>query len=114
MLAALVLRSQDVEVTGLVWVTPFFTSARAEESAAAIKLPIMVEDFTARYLHLLYEPPHGFGRWMNPCVDCHLLMLRKAGKIMAAAGFDFLFTGEVLGQRPLRPSIRAASRALCR
>ena len=100
MLAALVLRAQGVEVTGMVWVTPFFTPERAAESAAAIDLPIKVEDFTDRYLHLLYEPPRGFGKWMNPCIDCHLLMLREAGKIMEAEGYDFLFTGEVVGQRP--------------
>jgi hypothetical protein len=100
MLAAFVLRAQGVEVTGMVWVTPFFSSARAEVSAAAIDLPILVEDFTERYLPLLYEPPRGFGKWMNPCIDCHLLMLREAGKIMEARGYDFLFTGEVVGQRP--------------
>ncbi len=100
MLAAMVLRAQGIEVTGLVWVTPFFTAERAEESAAAIDLPILVEDLTDRYLHLLYEPPRGFGRWMNPCIDCHLLMLREAGKIMEQEGYDFLFTGEVVGQRP--------------
>lgn len=100
MLAALVLRQQGVEVTGLVWVTPFFTAERAKISAAAIQLPILIEDLTDRYLHLLYDPPRGFGKWMNPCVDCHLLMLREAGRIMEARGFDFLFTGEVVGQRP--------------
>lgn len=100
MLAALVLRQQGIEVTGLVWVTPFFTAARAQASAAAIALPIVVEDLTDRYLHLLYNPPRGFGKWMNPCVDCHLLMLQEAGKIMTAQGYDFLFTGEVVGQRP--------------
>ena len=100
MLAALVLRRQGLEVTGLVWVTPFFSPERAAESAAAIDLPILIEDLTDRYLHLLYEPPRGFGKWMNPCIDCHLLMLREAGKIMEREGFDFLFTGEVVGQRP--------------
>ncbi len=99
-LAALVLRAQNIEVTGLIWVTPFFTPERAQQSAAAINLSIQVEDFTDRYLHLLYEPPRGFGKWMNPCIDCHLLMLREAGKIMESEGFDFLFTGEVVGQRP--------------
>ena len=100
MLAALVLQAQGIEVTGLVWVTPFFGEARARESAEAIDLPIRVEDLTDRYLHLLYEPPHGLGKWMNPCIDCHVLMLREAGKIMAEEGNDFLFTGEVVGQRP--------------
>jgi tRNA-uridine 2-sulfurtransferase len=100
MLAAVVLRAQGIEVTGMVWVTPFFTPERAIESAAVIDLPILVEDFTDRYLSLLYEPPRGFGKWMNPCIDCHLLMLREAGKIMESAHYDFLFTGEVVGQRP--------------
>jgi hypothetical protein len=84
----------------MVWATPFFTPERARESAAGIDLPLMVEDLTDRYLPLLYEPPRGFGKWMNPCIDCHLLMLREAGKIMESEGFDFLFTGEVVGQRP--------------
>ncbi len=100
MLAALLLRRQGIEVTGLVWETPFFTAERAKASAAAIQLPWRCEDLTDRYLVLLYHPPRGFGKWMNPCVDCHLLMLREASRIMAQEGYDFLFTGEVLGQRP--------------
>lgn len=100
MLATLVLRAQGVEVTGMVWVTPFFTSERAEQSAAVINLPLIIEDFTERYTPLLYDPPRGFGKWMNPCIDCHLLMLREAGRVMESAGYDFLFTGEVVGQRP--------------
>ncbi len=100
MLAALVVREQGIEVTGLAWETPFFSAARARESAAAIHLPLIIRDLTDRYLPLLYAPPRGFGKWMNPCVDCHLLMLQEAGKIMEAEGYDFLFTGEVVGQRP--------------
>ncbi len=100
MLAALVLRQQDIEVTGLVFVTPFFDAVQAEKSAAAIGLPLRIEDLTDRFLPLIFDPPHGFGRWMNPCIDCHLLMLRAAGQIMETEGYDFLFTGEVLGQRP--------------
>lgn len=37
---------------------------------------------------------------MNPCIDCHALMLRRAGELLEEMGADFLFTGEVLGQRP--------------
>ena len=46
---------------------------------------------------------------MNPCMDCHALMFRLAGDMMHAKGFDFLFSGEVLGQRPMsqtKPSLR--------
>ncbi|HEX7539812.1 MAG TPA: tRNA 4-thiouridine(8) synthase ThiI, partial [Syntrophales bacterium] len=41
---------------------------------------------------------------MNPCIDCHTLMLKIAGEIMEERGYDFIFTGEVLGQRPMSQS----------
>jgi len=101
MLAAAVLRAQGINVTLVCFVTPFFGAARARESAAHLGLPLREVDFTDKYLPLIYDPPHGWGRGHNPCIDCHILMLREAGALMAAAGFDFLFTGEVLGQRPM-------------
>ncbi|MBW2177226.1 MAG: tRNA 4-thiouridine(8) synthase ThiI, partial [Deltaproteobacteria bacterium] len=64
---------------------------------------------TQTYLKMLKNPPCGYGKHMNPCLDCHALMFRLAGQVMAAEGFDFLFSGEVLGQRPMsqtRPSLR--------
>jgi tRNA-uridine 2-sulfurtransferase len=101
MLAGAVLRAQGVEVTLVCFVTPFFGAARARESAAHLGLPLKEVDFTDKYLPLIYDPPHGWGRGHNPCIDCHALMIREAGALMAAEGFDFLFTGEVLGQRPM-------------
>lgn len=101
MLAAAVLRAQGIDVTLVCFVTPFFGAARARESAAHLGLPLIEVDLTDKYLPLIYDPPHGWGRGHNPCIDCHTLMLREAGALMAAAGFDFLFTGEVLGQRPM-------------
>jgi len=101
MLAAAVLREQGIEVAGVVFVTPFFGPERARESAAHIALPLIEEDLMERYYPLLVAPPHGFGSRHNPCIDCHTLMLRQAGAIMESRGFDFLFTGEVLGQRPM-------------
>jgi tRNA-specific 2-thiouridylase len=101
MLAAAVLRGQSIDVILVCFVTPFFGAVRARESAAHLNLPLREVDFTDKYLPLIYDPPHGFGRGHNPCIDCHILMLREAGALMAAEGFDFLFTGEVLGQRPM-------------
>ncbi len=101
MLAAAVLRAQGIDVTLICWVTPFFGAARARESAAHLGLPLKEADLTDKFLPLIYDPPHGFGRGHNPCIDCHALMLREAGALMAPEGFDFLFTGEVLGQRPM-------------
>jgi len=100
MLAVVILRQQGIEVTALTWTTPFFGAELAVKSAATLKVPLLVEDLLERFLPLLDKPPHGFGKGLNPCVDCHTLMLREAGRIMEARGFDFLFTGEVLGQRP--------------
>jgi tRNA-specific 2-thiouridylase len=100
MLAAATLRAQGIDVTLVCFVTPFFGAVRARESAAHLGLPLREVDLTDKFLPLIYDPPHGWGRGHNPCIDCHILMLREAGALMAA-GFDFLFTGEVLGQRPM-------------
>jgi len=101
MLAGAVLRAQGLEVTFICFVTPFYGAARAREAAAHLGLPLKVADLTVKFQPLLYEPPHGFGRGHNPCIDCHALMIREAGTVMAAEGFDLVFTGEVLGQRPM-------------
>jgi len=51
-------------------------------------------------LPLLLSPPHGFGKGANPCVDCHILMVKKAASLMQKIGAHFLVSGEVLGERP--------------
>lgn len=107
MLAARLLTDQGVTVELVTFVTPFFGAERARASAATLRLPLQEVDFTAKYLPLLHAPPHGFGKGHNPCIDCHLLMLAEAGAIMLAQGFHFLFTGEVLGQRPMSQHRRA-------
>ena len=101
MLAAMVLRDQGLEVAGVTFITPFYGAERARVSAAHLALPLHEVDFTEKFLPLIYTPPRGFGRHHNPCLDCHILMLREAGAMMDKLGFDFLFTGEVLGQRPM-------------
>ena len=72
-------------------------------------IPLTVRSITGIYLPMLRNPRCGYGQHMNPCLDCHALMFRLAGEMMRAGGFDFLFSGEVLGQRPMsqtRPSLR--------
>lgn len=101
MLAAAVLQTQGLEVTGVCFTTPFYGAGWAQEAAVHLGLPLKVMDLTEKFFPLIYHPPHGFGRGHNPCIDCHILMLREAGALMLAEGFDFLFTGEVLGQRPM-------------
>jgi tRNA U34 2-thiouridine synthase MnmA/TrmU len=101
MLAAALLRAQGLEVTLITFTTPFYGADRARESAAHLGLPHLVQDLTEKFRPLIFAPPHGFGRGHNPCIDCHLLMIREAGLLLAGQGFHFIFTGEVLGQRPM-------------
>lgn len=100
-LSALVLRDQGIEVEWISFETPFFTADKARAAADQTGVPLRVRDITPIYLDMLRNPKRGFGRNMNPCLDCHTLMFQLAGVEMARSGFDFLFSGEVLGQRPM-------------
>jgi tRNA-uridine 2-sulfurtransferase len=100
-LSALVLRRQAVAVEWISFETPFFSAQKARRAAERHDIGLHVMDITADYLRMLKAPPAGFGRNVNPCMDCHCLMFRKAGEFMQRNGFDFLFSGEVLGQRPM-------------
>jgi tRNA-specific 2-thiouridylase len=100
-LAARLMLEQGIEVVGISFVTPFFSSQGAQRAAMAIGIPLKVLDITEPHLVMLRHPKHGYGNNMNPCIDCHTLMLREAGRLMQNEGGAFLFTGEVLGQRPM-------------
>jgi tRNA U34 2-thiouridine synthase MnmA/TrmU len=100
-LAARIILAQRIEVIGLAFTTPFFGSLGAEQAAQAAGIPLRIVDITELHLATVKSPRHGYGSNMNPCIDCHALMLRQAGKVMEREGGDFLFTGEVLGQRPM-------------
>lgn len=106
-LAVCVLRDQGIEVTGLSFTSPFFGSANAEQAAGLLGVPLIVEDFTGDIVSLVEHPPHGFGSYMNPCIDCHTAMLRRAGRIMERDGFQLVATGEVLNQRPMSQNRRS-------
>ena len=100
-LAVRVLQSAGAEVEGVCFETPFFSSANARKAAAALGVKLHVLDFTEDEVSLVENPPHGFGGAMNPCIDCHATMIRRAGELMTSLGFDFVSTGEVMGQRPM-------------
>jgi tRNA U34 2-thiouridine synthase MnmA/TrmU len=100
-LAVKIIMSQGIEVLGLTYKTPFFGDTKAKTSAKKIGLPLTVLDITEEHLEMVKAPRHGYGKNMNPCIDCHTLMLKIAGGIMKDTGADFIFTGEVLGQRAM-------------
>lgn len=101
MLAVKLLQDQGIEMTGIAFETPFFGSESARKAAAQLGVGLRIVDIGASHLEMLRSPRYGYGRHMNPCIDCHALMIRTAGRIMEAEGFDFLCTGEVVGQRPM-------------
>ncbi len=109
LLAAKVIKNQGVKVIPVKFVIPFahlkhhsyegkgleeFVSLNLEE-----KLNFL--DIGKEFLELILNPDFGFGKHMNPCIDCKILMLRKAGEIMPHYRASFVVTGEVLGQRPM-------------
>jgi len=108
-LSALVLREQGIDAHWVSFETPFFSSAKAKKASKQTGVPLMVRKITPVYLQMMRSPSVKYGKNMNPCMDCHTLMFRLAGEIMTDQGFDFLFSGEVLGQRPMsqtRTSLR--------
>ena len=101
MLAARVLLDQGIEVKGITFDTPFFGPEGAKKAADQLGIALLVVDIGAAHLEMVKNPQYGYGSQMNPCIDCHALMIKKAGRIMDKEGFDLLSTGEVLGQRPM-------------
>lgn len=106
-LAAMALKRQGIAVTGVAFVTPFFGAGRALKAAEQIGIPLLVREISDIHLDMVKKPVYGYGKNMNPCIDCHAMMFRLAGDIMADEGFDFLFSGEVLGQRPMSQNAQA-------
>lgn len=100
-LAFKVIEAQGIEVLGVTFSTPFFGPQKALATARRIGLPLAVLDITEEHMQMLHSPRYGYGKNMNPCIDCHTLMLKVAGRRMQEEGADFVFTGEVLGQRPM-------------
>lgn len=99
-LAGRVLEEQGVDVVPVVFESPFFGSAHAREAAERHGWPLVAVDITEEQLAVVERPKHGYGKNMNPCIDCHAQMIRLAGALLDRYGASFVATGEVLGERP--------------
>jgi tRNA U34 2-thiouridine synthase MnmA/TrmU len=111
-LAAKVVRLQGIDVIGLAFITPFMYP-QVEKLAQNIGIEIKLIDISPEYLDLIKNPCFGFGKNLNPCIDCHIFMLKRAKEFMPEYKADFIITGEVLGQRPMsqnRPALRKIER----
>lgn len=100
-LAIKLLLEQDIKITGLVFVSCFFNSIPAKKAAKKLGIELKIVDFSKKHFEIVKNPKYGYGKNMNPCIDCHTLMLKCAKEIMIKEGFDFIATGEVLGERPM-------------
>ncbi|MGD8388278.1 MAG: tRNA 4-thiouridine(8) synthase ThiI [Desulfobacteraceae bacterium] len=109
LLASELLRVQGIDVLALFFQTPFFDAHKARQYAEQIRLPLRVVDITESHLEVVKHPAHGYGENMNPCIDCHTLMIRTAGDLLEEEGASFIATGEVLGQRPMSQNRKALS-----
>jgi tRNA U34 2-thiouridine synthase MnmA/TrmU len=69
----------------------------ASESGVEIKTAFMGDE----YLEIVRNPKYGYGSGVNPCLDCRIMMFTQAKKMMEKIGAKFIFTGEVLSQRPM-------------
>jgi len=100
-IAAKLIQEQGIEVELVNFYTPFFPSKNAIRMAEQIKIPLKEIDVTKDYLKMLRKPKHGYGSEMNPCIDCKIFMFKKAKAYAKKIGAKFVFTGEVLGERPM-------------
>lgn len=107
-LATRLIMEQGIEVEAVQFVTPFFNYDVFEDVEAhkkkiydAYGISVIVVDISDNYLRLLHNPIHGFGKNFNPCIDCKIMMFRRAKAMLAELGASFLISGEVLGQRPM-------------
>ena len=106
-LAIHVVSRAGVDVIPVCFFSPFFGTARAQEAAEQLGISLLSFDITHEFLTMLPHPRYGYGKNMNPCIDCKGLIFRRAGELMAQLGAEFIFSGEVLGQRPMSQNRQA-------
>ncbi|MDP2228671.1 MAG: hypothetical protein Q8J78_14465 [Moraxellaceae bacterium] len=123
LLAVRVMQEQGIEVEGINFFTGFCVEGHTHAirkqaqqkqkrnnalwAAEQLGIPLHIEDISAEYKDVVLNPKHGYGANLNPCLDCKIYMVGKAVGFVNRArqfadehGFDFIITGEVVGQRP--------------
>jgi tRNA-specific 2-thiouridylase len=73
--------------------------------ARELNLRMIAVNVAAEFLAIVKNPAHGYGSNMNPCIDCRILLFKKAKETMLKEGAAFIVTGEVVGQRPMSQKI---------
>jgi tRNA-specific 2-thiouridylase len=110
-LAAKIILNQGIEVVAVNFASPLWSCAKDEcevtEAAKQLGVPLKVVDVGSEHLRMVRKPKHGYGKNMNPCIDCRIFILKKAKKYAKEIAADFIFTGEVLDERPMSQHFKA-------
>ena len=113
-LAVRLLIDQGIDVLAVNFTSPFClcnkrsgckSEARKVSEEFGIKFRVVAK--TWDYIEIVKNPKHGYGKNLNPCIDCRIYMLNKTKKIMEEEKASFVVTGEVLGQRPMSQHMQA-------
>jgi tRNA U34 2-thiouridine synthase MnmA/TrmU len=106
-LAGKILIDLNIEVIGFHCVLPYYPPDTDLEkldisiNAKHIGLNLIYHRCGDDYIDILKNPPNGYGKHINPCIDCKIYFIKKAAELMLKTGADFVATGEVMGQRPM-------------
>ncbi|MBU3103881.1 tRNA 4-thiouridine(8) synthase ThiI [Clostridium gasigenes] len=106
-LAAKLIKDQGIEVIGICFKSYFFSEESAKRMTKQIDIPLEVIDFSKEHMKMVRDPKHGWGKNMNPCIDCHAMMMKYSGELLEKFNADFIITGEVLNQRPMSQNRQA-------
>lgn len=101
-LAMRTVMDQGLKVLGLHFVTPFFGKTELIPFwKEHYGIDVVEVDIRQKYVDMLLAPSQGYGKWLNPCIDCKITMLTHAVGLLPEYGAKFLISGEVVGQRPM-------------
>jgi tRNA U34 2-thiouridine synthase MnmA/TrmU len=106
-LALKMVLEQGIDFIALTFITPFCSpnkkefEQRVRSITKKFSIPIKVISLGEDYIEMIRNPAHGYGKHLNPCIDCRVFMLKKAKQFMKENGASFVFTGEVMDQRPM-------------
>jgi tRNA-specific 2-thiouridylase len=108
-LAVKLILDQGINVVALNFVTPFseLEKNRAEIQAKRLKIPLKTIKLGKYYIKIIRNPKHGYGKNMNPCIDCRIFMLKRAKEYAKKIKASFIFTGEILDERPMTQTRKA-------
>ena len=105
-IAVHMMQQQGLDVLALHFILPFYSGfglahEGIKKRAAMLGVPLRIEEEGEEYLAMFKSRQYGFGKNVNPCLDCRIHRLEKAKRIMEETGASFIATGEVVGQRPM-------------